>query len=161
MNLNNFTIKSQEAVQRAQQIAMEGQQQSIELGHLLKGILEVDESVAPFVFKKLGVNFDAIRQATDSIVYSYPKVSGGGSQYMSRTATEALQKANTYLKEFDDEFVALEHLLLGIIATKDSVSQMLKDSGVSEKALKAAIKELRKGSRVTTHSAEASYNAFT
>ena len=87
MNLNNFTIKSQEAVQRAQQIAMEGQQQSIELGHLLKGILEVDESVAPFVFKKLGVNFDAIRQATDSIVHSYPKVSGGGNQYMSRTTT--------------------------------------------------------------------------
>ena len=160
MNLNNFTIKSQEAVQRAQQIAMEGQQQSIELGHLLKGILEVDESVAPFVFKKLGVNFDAIRQATDSIVHSYPKVSGGGNQYMSRTTTEALQKANTYLKEFGDEFVALEHLLLGIIATKDSVSQMLKDSGVSEKALKAAIKDLRKGSRVTTHSAEDSYNAL-
>ncbi|MCB9292172.1 MAG: ATP-dependent chaperone ClpB [Lewinellaceae bacterium] len=160
MNLNNFTIKSQEAVQRAQQIAMEGQQQSIELGHLLKGILEVDESVAPFVFKKLGVNYDAIRQATDSIVHSYPKVSGGGSQYLSRTATEALQKANTYLKEFGDEFVALEHLLLGIIATKDSVSQMLKDSGVSEKVLKAAIQELRKGSRVTTHSAEDSYNAL-
>ncbi|MCO6489146.1 MAG: ATP-dependent chaperone ClpB [Phaeodactylibacter sp.] len=160
MNLTNFTIKSQEAVQRAQQLAMEGQQQSIELGHLLKGILEVDESVAPFVFKKLGANYDAIRQATDSIVHSYPKVSGGGSQYLSRTATEALQKANTYLKEFGDEFVALEHLLLGIIATKDSVSQMLKDSGVSEKALKAAIQELRKGSRVTTHSAEDSYNAL-
>ncbi|MCB0594070.1 MAG: ATP-dependent chaperone ClpB [Phaeodactylibacter sp.] len=160
MNLNNFTIKSQEAVQRAQQLAMENQQQAIELGHLLKGILEVDESVAPYVFKKLGVNFDAIRQATDSIVHSYPKVSGGGNQYMSRTATEALQKANTYLKEFGDEFVALEHLILGIVATKDSVSQMLKDSGVSEKALKAAIEELRKGSRVTTHSAEDSYNAL-
>ncbi|MCB9286950.1 MAG: ATP-dependent chaperone ClpB [Lewinellaceae bacterium] len=160
MNLNNFTIKSQEAVQRAQQIAMEGQQQAIELGHLLKGILEVDESVAPFVFNKLGVNFDAIRQATDSIVHSYPKVSGGGSQYLSRTSTEALQKASTFLKEFGDEFVALEHLLLGILTTNDSVSQMLKDSGVSEKALKAAIKELRKGSRVTTHSAEDSYNAL-
>ncbi|MCO6480475.1 MAG: ATP-dependent chaperone ClpB [Phaeodactylibacter sp.] len=159
MNLNNFTIKSQEAVQRAQQLAMEGQQQAIELGHLLKGILEVDESVAPFVFKKLGVNYDAIRQATDSIVHSYPKASGG-NQYLSRTTTEALQKANTYLKEFGDEFVALEHLLLGIISTKDSVSQMLKDSGVSEKALKEAIKELRKGSRVTTHSAEDSYNAL-
>ncbi len=159
MNLSNFTIKAQEAVQRAQQIAMEGQQQAIELGHLLKGILEVDESVAPFVFKKLGVNYNAIKQATDSIALSYPKVSGG-SQYMSRTSTEALQKANTYLKEFGDEFVALEHLLLGIIGTSDSVSQMLKDSGVSEKALKAAIKDLRKGSRVTTHSAEDSYNAL-
>nr|HQU61072.1 Clp protease N-terminal domain-containing protein [Saprospiraceae bacterium] len=77
MNLNNFTIKSQEAVERAQQVAMEQQQQAIELGHLLKGILEVDESVAPFVFKKLGVNLDIVRQATDSIVRSYPKVSGG------------------------------------------------------------------------------------
>ncbi|MCB0551860.1 MAG: type VI secretion system ATPase TssH, partial [Phaeodactylibacter sp.] len=160
MNLNNFTIKAQEAVQRAQQAAMEGQQQAIELGHLLKGILEVDESVAPFVFKKLGANYDAIRQATDSIVQSYPRASGASNQYLSRTTTEALQKANTYLKEFGDEFVALEHLLLGIIATSDSVSQMLKDSGVSEKALKSAIKDLRKGSRVTTHSAEDSYNAL-
>jgi len=159
MNLSNFTIKAQEAIQRAQQIAMEGQQQAIELGHLLKGILEVDESVAPFVFKKLGANYNAIKLAVDSIVQSYPRVSGG-SQYMSRTAAEAVQKANTYLKEFGDEFVALEHLLLGIIGTSDSVSQMLKDSGVSEKALKAAIKDLRKGSRVTTHSAEDSYNAL-
>ena len=159
MNLNNFTIKSQEAVERAQQVAMEQQQQAIELGHLLKGILEVDESVAPFVFKKLGVNLDIVRQATDSIVRSYPKVSGG-SQYLSRTTTEAMQKAGTFLKEFGDEFVAIEHLLLGILATKDSVSQMLKDSGINEKGLKAAIHELRKGARVTTHSAEDSYNAL-
>ncbi|MCB9274781.1 MAG: ATP-dependent chaperone ClpB [Lewinellaceae bacterium] len=159
MNLNNFTIKSQEAVERAQQVAMELQHQAIEPAHLLKGILEVDDSVAPFVFKKLGANLDIVRQATDSMVRSYPKVSGG-SQYMSRSATEALQRAATYLKEFGDEFVAIEHLLLGILATSDSASQMLKDSGLSEKAVKAAIRELRKGSRVTTHSAEDSYNAL-
>ena len=100
MNLNNLTIKSQEAVQRAQQIAMEQQQQAIEVGHLLRGVLEVDENVAPFIFKKLGVNFDAVKQALESIVQSYPKVSGGGNQYFSRTTTEALQKANTYLKNF-------------------------------------------------------------
>ncbi len=159
MNLNNFTIKSQEAVQRAQQIAMEQQHQAIEPAHLLKGILEVDDSVAPFVFKKLGVNPDIIRQTVDSMVRSYPKVSGG-AQYLSRTATEAMQKAGAFLKEFADEFVAIEHLLLGILATADSTSQMLKDAGISEKALKSAIRELRKGSRVTTHSAEDSYNAL-
>ena len=160
MNLEKFTIKSQEAVQRAQQIAMENQHQAIEPGHLMKGILEVDESVTPYVFKKLGINFELVKQAIDRVVLSYPKVSGGGQQYLSRTASEALQRANTYLKEFGDEYVALEHLLLGILATKDQVSQLLKDSGLTEKELKAAIRELRKGSRVSTHSAEDAYNAL-
>jgi ATP-dependent Clp protease ATP-binding subunit ClpB len=159
MNLNNLTIKSQEAVQRAQQIAMERQHQPIELGHLMKGILETDEQVTPFVFKKLGVNVNVIRQTVDSIVQSYPKVSGG-EQYLSRTTAEALQKANTALKEFGDEYVALEHLLLGILRTSDQVAQLLKDSGVSEKGLKTAIQDLRKGSKVTTASAEDAYNAL-
>ncbi|HKK79713.1 MAG TPA: Clp protease N-terminal domain-containing protein, partial [Phaeodactylibacter sp.] len=159
MNLNNFTIKAQEAVQHAQQIAMQEEHQAIEPAHLLKGILQVDENVTPFVLKKLGVNFDNVKRAVDSIIQSYPAVSGG-NQYLSRTATEALQKANTYLKEFGDEFVALEHLLLGILAVKDSTAQMLKDSGITEKALKAAVHDLRKGKRVTTHSAEDSYNAL-
>ena len=159
MNLKNFTIKSQEAIQRAQQIAMENENQSIEPGHIMKGILEVDESVAPFIFKKLGVHFDAVKKAVESIVQSYPKVSGG-EQYLSRTASEALQKANSLLKEFGDEYVALEHLLLGILKTKDPVAQMLKDSGVSEKAMKTAILDLRKGSKVTTSSAEDAYNAL-
>ncbi|WP_421948887.1 ATP-dependent chaperone ClpB [Phaeodactylibacter xiamenensis] len=159
MNLNNFTIKAQEAVQHAQQIAMQEQHQAIEPAHLLKGILQVDENVTPFVLKKLGVNFDNIKKATDSIIQSYPSVSGG-SQYLSRTATEVLQKANTYLKDFGDEFVALEHILLALLGVKDSTTQMLKDAGITEKALKAAIEELRKGKRVTTHSAENSYNAL-
>ncbi len=159
MNLNNFTIKAQEAVQHAQQIAMQQEHQAIEPAHLLKGILQVDENVTPFVLKKLSVHFDNIKKATDSIIQSYPAVSGG-NQYLSRTSTEALQKANTFLKEFGDEFVALEHLLLGILSVKDSAAQMLKDSGITEKALKAAIQELRKGKRVTTHSAEDSYNAL-
>ncbi len=159
MNLNNFTIKAQEAVQQAQQIAMQEQHQAIEPAHLLKGILQVDENVTPFVLKKLGVNFDNIRKAADSIIQSYPSVSGG-SQYLSRTGTEVLQRANTLLKDFGDEFVALEHMLLAILSVKDSTSQMLKDAGITEKALKAAIEELRKGKRVTTHSAENSYNAL-
>jgi ATP-dependent Clp protease ATP-binding subunit ClpB len=159
MNLNNFTIKSQEAVQRAQQLAMQAQSQSIELGHLFKGILEVDENVTPFLFKKLGVNLATVKQAAESIMLSYPKASGG-NQFLARTTTEAIQSATLYLKEFDDEFVALEHLLLGVIKVQDSVSQMLKDAGVTEKALITAIKDLRKGQKVTTHSAENSYNAL-
>ncbi|NRA50619.1 MAG: AAA family ATPase, partial [Phaeodactylibacter sp.] len=159
MNFNNLTIKAQEAIQHAQQVAMSEQHQAIEPGHLLKGILEVDENVTPFVLKKLGVNFDNVKKATESIVQSYPSVSGG-SLYLSRTATEVLQRANTYLKDFGDEFVALEHILMALLSVKDSTTQMLKDAGITEKALKAAIEELRKGKRVTTHSAENSYNAL-
>ncbi|RME95214.1 MAG: AAA family ATPase, partial [Bacteroidetes bacterium] len=161
MQLNNFTLKSQEAVQRAQQLALEHGNPSIELGHLLQGILDIDENVTPFVLKKMGINFDAVQQALASIVQSYPKQQGGGGQqYLARTTNEALQRATTYLKKFGDEYVALEHLLLGILAVKDSVSQLLKDSGVTEEGLIAAIESLRKGKRVTTNSAEGAYNAL-
>lgn len=160
MNFNNLTIKAQEALQRAQQSAMENGHQAIETGHIFKGIMEVDENVTPFIFKKLGVNFEAIKMATDSIVQSYSKVTGGGGQYLSRKGTEVLQKANILLKEFGDEFVALEHILLALMSVKDNISQMLKDSGVTEKALKAAIHELRKGNKVTSQSAENTYNAL-
>lgn len=160
MQFNNLTIKSQEALQRAQQLALENSSQAIELGHILQGIFEVDESVTPFIFKKLGVNFNVLQQTLQSIVASYGKVDGGTGQYLSRAGNEALQRAGIYVKEFGDEYVALEHLLLGILDVKDQVSQMLKDSGITKKHLKAAIEELRKGSRVTTHSAETSYNAL-
>ena len=160
MNLNNLTIKSQEAVQRAQQLAMENSNQAIELGHLLKGIFEVDDSVAPFVFKKLGVNLNVVQQTTDSIVRSYAKVNENAGQYLSRQTNEAIQKANTLLKEFGDEYVALEHLLLAILGVRDQVSQMLKDSGLTEKSLRAAIQDLRKGATVKTASAEETYNAL-
>ncbi len=159
MNLNNLTIKAQEVVQRAQQLALELQNQSIEAGHLLKGILEVDEQVAPFVFKKLGVNQAAIEAALQSILQSYAKVEGG-NQYLSREAGEAIQKAGIYAKEFGDEYIAVEHLLLGLMQVRDQVAQLLKDSGITEQSLKAAIEDLRKGSKVTTQSAEASYNAL-
>lgn len=159
MNFNNLTIKSQEALQRAQQIAMGQQNPAIELGHLLKGVLEVDDGVAPYVFKKLGINLNAVTQTLDSIVASYP-TGNTGNQYLSRPATEAIQKANLLLKDFGDEYVALEHLLLGIIAVKDSVAQMLKDAGATEKAMKSAVKEMRKGAKVTSSSAEGSYNAL-
>ena len=160
MNINNFTIKSQEAVQRAQQLAMQQQNASVELGHLLRGVLEVDENVAPFVFKKLGVNVNAVRQALDAIVAGYPTQTGGGTPYFSRPAGETLQRANVHLKEFGDEYVALEHLLLALLDASDPVAQMLKDAGVTKKGLVAAIQELRRGSRVTSNSAEGSYNAL-
>ena len=159
MNLNNFTIKSQEAIQQAQEIASGNGQQSIENGHLLKGVLQVDENVTPFLLKKLNVNNDIFKKATDQIVLSYPKVSGG-EQYLSKNANSSLIKANGYLKEFNDEFVSIEHLLLGILDSGDQVSQLMKDNGVTKKDLIAAIKDLRKGARVTSHSQEETYNAL-
>lgn len=159
MNMNNLTIKSQEAIQKAQQTVIENGQQAIEAGHLFWGILEVDENVSPFIFKKLGANFNNIKQAAEAIVQSYPKVSGG-TPYLSRTATEILQRANGYLKEFGDEYVALEHLLLALLSFRSDVATLLKDNGLTEKGLKAAIQELRKGGRVTSHSAEETYNAL-
>ncbi len=159
MNLNNFTTKSQESVQQAQQIAMTDGHQSIENGHILKGILNVDENVTPFLLKKLNVNIASFTKALDRIVQSYAKVSGG-EQYLSQNANKALTKASTYLKEFGDEFVSIEHLLLGILSAGDTISQLLKDNGATEKGLKAAITDLRKGSKVTSQGAEETYNAL-
>lgn len=159
MNLNNFTIKSQEAVQQAMQIATVNSQQAIENGHLLKGILTVDENVTPFILKKLNVNTSMFIKVLDKIVEGYPKVSGG-QPYLSNAANQALAKASTFLKEFGDEFVSIEHLLLGILVGKDTIAQLLKDNGVNEKDLKSAIAELRKGNKVTSQTAEDTYNAL-
>ncbi|HEU4716612.1 MAG TPA: ATP-dependent chaperone ClpB [Bacteroidia bacterium] len=159
MNLNNFTLKSQEAIQQAQQLAMTQSNQAVETGHLLKGILAVDENVTPFLLKKLNVNPALISQVVDRIVESYPKVSGGG-QYLSNNANQAIVKAVNSLKDFNDEFVSVEHLLIGLLETGDQVSQLLKDNGISIKDLKSAIKELRKGDRVTSASQEETYNAL-
>ncbi|MEO6901784.1 MAG: ATP-dependent chaperone ClpB [Bacteroidia bacterium] len=159
MNLNNFTTKSQEAVQQAMQIATVNGQQYIENGHLLKGILEVDENVTPFILKKLNVNTTMFSAALNKIVENYPKVSGG-QPMLSNNANQALSKASSYLKEFGDEYVSIEHLLLAILSTKDTIATLLKDNGVTEKDLKAAITELRKGSKVTSQSAEDTYNAL-
>jgi ATP-dependent Clp protease ATP-binding subunit ClpB len=159
MNLNNFTLKSQEAIQQAQQIAMTQQNQAVETGHLLKGILAIDDNVTPFLLKKLNVNANLFSQITDRIVESYPKVSGGG-QYLSNNSNQALVKATNSLKEFNDEFVSIEHLLIGILETNDQVSQLMKDNGITVKDLKAAILELRKGTRVTSASQEETYNAL-
>ncbi|TAL61772.1 MAG: AAA family ATPase, partial [Bacteroidetes bacterium] len=159
MNLNNFTLKSQESIQQAQQLALRGEHQSIENGHILKGILDSDDSVTPFLLKKLNVNVQIFIKTLDRIVESYPKVSGGG-QNLSSTANQALAKAQNYMKEFSDEYVSIEHLLLGILSVKDSTSQMMKDIGITEKDLKTAIKELRKGEKVTSSSQEETYNSL-
>jgi len=159
MNLNKFTIKSQEAIQKAQEIAGSNNNQAIESIHLLKGILIADENVVPFLLKKLNVNYPVFSQAVDKIIESLPKVTGG-SQYLSNEANEVLNKAQGYLKEFGDEFISIEHMLLALLEVKSSASQLLKDNGITKKDLIAAIKDLRKGATVNSQSAEDQYNAL-
>ena len=159
MNFNNFTIKAQEAVQQASAIAEGNQQQAIETAHLLKGLLHVDENVVSYVLKKLNVNLNLLNQILDAQISKFPKVSGS-NVYLSSGANSALQKAQSYLKEFKDEFVSVEHILLGILAVNDSTSKMLLDQGVTEKDLKLAIKSLRGDNRVTDQNAEATYQAL-
>jgi len=159
MNFNNFTIKSQEALQRAGQIALGNQQQSIEPAHLLQAVFEIDENVTPFLFKKIGANLNAVQQAIGAIVSSYPQVSGG-QQNLSRPAGEMVQYASVVAKEMNDEYVSLEHLLVAALKINDQATQVLKDAGVNEKMLKQAIEELRQGKRVTSNSAENSYNSL-
>jgi ATP-dependent Clp protease ATP-binding subunit ClpB len=159
MDINKLTIKSQEALQRAQQITLANGQQIVENAHLLKGILEVDENVTPFLFKKLGVNMDRFTDALDAIISTYPRVSGGDIQY-SRTLSTTLNKSFNFLKEFGDEFVSIEHLLLALLDAKDQISQLMEDNGISKKGLIAAMTDLRKGERVTSQSQEETYNSL-
>lgn len=159
MNFNNFTIKAQEAVQKASEIATGNQQQAIENAHLLKGLLLVDENVISYLLKKLNVNLNRLNTNLDEQIASYPKVSGSNI-YLSSETNSALQKAQSYLKEFKDEFVSVEHILLGILAAGGKTSTALKDLGVNEKDLKKAIIELRGDTKVTDQNAEATYNAL-
>lgn len=159
MDFSKFTIKSQETIERAQQIALAKGQQTLENAHLLKAILEVDDSVAPFLLKKLNVNVTLLGQALDRIIDSRPKVSGG-QIHLSPDANTSLNQAHNYLREFQDEFVSIEHLLLALAEGKDQASQMLRDSGVTQKELKAAIFELRKGKKVTSSTQEETYNSL-
>jgi ATP-dependent Clp protease ATP-binding subunit ClpB len=159
MNINNFTIKSQEALQHSQQLAQSLGQQQIENEHLMRAIFDVDENVAPFLLKKLNVNVPLFLQILDSTVQSFPKVSGGDLQF-SREATKTLNESEIISKKMNDEFVSIEHLLLAIFQSKSKVAQIMKDQGVTEKGLRAAIDELRKGERVTSASAEETYNSL-
>ena len=158
MNLNNFTIKAQEAIAQAQQFAFNNQNAQIETCHVLKAMLENDENSIEFLLKKNDVNVSFVEQKMNEAVTKLPKVSGEAGQNISRELNAAVLKAGSYLKEFGDEFVSLEHLLLGILSNNDATSNILKDAGLTEKNLKAAIKESRKGSTVNSQSGEGNYN---
>lgn len=159
MNFNNYTIKAQEVIQRATELATNSQQQVIETGHLLKSILQSDENFISFLLKKLGTTKALIEAPLNEHLASYPKVSGG-QPYLSNDAAKALQKADKYLKDFGDEFIAVEHILLGILSGNDKPAQILKDGGFQEKQLVSAIKELRGGEKVTDQNAESKYRSL-
>ncbi|WP_191859981.1 ATP-dependent chaperone ClpB [Hanstruepera ponticola] len=159
MNFNNYTIKSQEAIQLAQQLAQSFENQQIENEHIFKAIFNVDENVLPFILKKLNVNVNVLEQALDKQLESFPKVSGGDIM-LSRDAGKTLNEASIIAKKMNDEYVSVEHLILAVFKSKSKIAQMLKDQGVTEKALTAAIEELRKGDRVTSQSQEETYNSL-
>ena len=159
MNFKNYTIRSREVIERAQQLAADNGQQSIENVHILSAMLELDENVTPFLLKKLEVNIPNLRQAIGKIIEGLPLVSGG-DQYLSPDAVKALQKAASFLREYQDQYVSIEHILLGILDGRDTAAGLLKDSGITAKGLKSAIAELRKGSRVDSQTAEDTYNSL-
>lgn len=159
MNLNNFTIKSQEVVQQAVQLATQNGQQAIEAVHLLKGVIMTGESVTNFLFQKLGVNIQNLNRVLDAQIDSLPKVSGG-EPYLSGEANAVLQKAIDYSSKMGDQYVSLEPVILALFTEKSTASQILKDAGVTEKDLRLAIEELRKGNKVTSQSAEDTYEAL-
>lgn len=159
MNFNNYTIKAQEAVQKALEIASLNGQQAIETGHLLQGVLSSEDTIAELLLKKLNVNVPRVKEALERMVQAYPKVSGG-NPYLSNEANQVLIRATSSLKEFKDEYITLEHLLIGLISGKDQVASLLKDASATEKDLKKAIKDNRGDSRVTSQTAENTYNSL-
>lgn len=160
MSTNNFTIKTQEVLNSAAEIAQRYSHQAIEPVHILKAILENSESVANFIFSKLGVSTSTFDSVATRMLDSYAKVSGGGEQYLSNASNRVLQKALAYSKSMGDQFIAVEHLLLALVAEGEQVGQMMKDAGVSEGSMKQAIAELRKGAKVESQTAEDTYNAL-
>ena len=159
MNFDKFTIKSQEALQKSAELAMGNQQQAIEPGHVLKAILETDENVSGYLFKKLNINGTILTNRLEEIIQSYPRVSGQQA-YLSSGTNTVLQNAQKELLEFKDEYVAIEHLLLALLDTKDKVSTVMKDTGFERSGLIKAIKELRGGNTVTDQNAEAKYKSL-
>ncbi|CAM1356283.1 MULTISPECIES: ATP-dependent chaperone ClpB [Tenacibaculum] len=159
MNFNNYTIKSQETIQQAQQLAQSYGNNLIENEHIFKALFLVDENVLPFILKKLNINVDVIQQVLDKQLESFSKVTGADLM-LSREANKTLNEAAIIAKKMNDEYVSIEHLILAIFKSKSQIAQVLKDQGVTEKSLKAAIEELRKGNRVTSQSAEETYNSL-
>ncbi len=159
MNFQNYTIKSQEAIQKATEVAMANNQPAIEPGHLLKGIVQTDENVISFIFKKMEINKAQFDQELETIINSYPKVSGQ-QPYLSNTSYQVLQDAQKHLKTFKDEFVTIEHILLGLTETSSKVSDMLKKLGITKKPLLKVIEELRGGESVKDANAENKYRSL-
>jgi len=159
MNLNNFTLKSQEVVQFAQQLAFDRGHQQIENEHLFQGLLEVDENVLPYLFKKLQLNFGLIKQLNESMLNHFAKVEGG-QQMLSANASQTLLQANNIAKKQKDEFVATEHLFVALFQSDSKVGKMLKDQGLTKKELDKALQELRKGEKITSAGAENNFNAL-
>ena len=159
MNFNNFTIKSQEAVQYAFEVAQARQQQSVETGHILKGLVHAAENVTGFLLKKLGVNISIFQQALDRIIDSYPKVSGG-EQYLSGDANKTLQKSIDISHKMGDQFVSVEHILIALLETGGTIASLMKDNGMNRKELEAAVTELRKGAKVDSQTAEDRFNSL-
>ena len=159
MNFDNYTIKSQEAIQQAQLLAQSLEHQQIENEHLFKALFDVDDNVLPFLLKKLNVNVDLLQQILDKELERFPKVSGGDI-LLSREAGKTLNDASIVAKKMNDDFVSIEHLILAVFKSSSKIAQILKDQGVTEKGLKLAIDELRKGGRVTSQSQEETYNAL-
>ena len=159
MNFNNFTIKAQEAIQHAFEVAAGHSHQAIESAHILKGILADNEGVSGFLLKKLGVNISMLDSVLSRMVDSFPKVSGG-EPYLSSAANRVLQKAQGSAKGMGDQYISVEHLLVGLLQADDQVSTMLRDAGVVEKDLNKAIAELRKGSKVTSQTAEDTFDSL-
>ncbi|NJO65304.1 MAG: type VI secretion system ATPase TssH, partial [Richelia sp. RM2_1_2] len=159
MNFEKFTIKSQEALQKSAEIALAKQQQAIEPGHVLKAILETDENVSNYLLKKLNVNGVVLNTKLDEIIHSYPHVSGQ-QPYLSSATNGILQQAEKEIREFKDEYIAVEHLMLALLSSKDKVASVMKDAGIDRSTLIKAIKELRGGSKVTDQNAEAKYKSL-
>ncbi len=159
MNLDKFTIKSQEAIHQAFVVAKKNNQQAVENGHLLKSIIETDKNISSFLLKKMSLNIDNFEKILDSIISSYPKVYGG-EEYLSRVLSSTLNGAIAKTQKAGDEYVSIEYLFYAIFLSKDSVSQMMKDSGISEKSITQSIAELRKGEKVNSKSAEETYNSL-
>lgn len=161
MNFNNYTLKAQEAVQKSVELAKSHKQQSVETGHLLKALLQEEESIIPYMLKKLGVNLPFLIQKVDEKIASYPQVSGAsGGQFLSNDLHEVLETANQEAGKYQDEFISTEHLLLGLIQSKNGVGILLKEQGVSEKNAKKLIEEVRGGQRITDQNPEGTYNAL-
>lgn len=159
MNLNNFTIKGRDTLNQAAQITASYGQQAIETGHILKAVQQIAENVSQFIFNKLGINVQTMNMALDKVVESYPKVSGG-QPFLSNASNTTVQKAIKLASDMGDQYVSVEHILMGLLETGDAVTRLMTDAGLNKKELKAAIEELRKGAKVDSESAEDKFNAL-